>query len=492
MGIVRRQSIGGLIYTYIGVILGFVNLIIITPKLLNSEQLGLLQVLIAISVIMSQVGSLGFLGVINRLFPYFRNPVNKHNGFGFLLILIGITGFLLVGIGYFFLQPYLVKTNIEKSPLFVEYIQWLLPLTFFTLQFNLLDSFTKAVYNAVIGTFLKELFLRIGNLILLAIYFFELIAFDVYVIIYIINLSLPALILYLYLLWQGEIGFKIKKSAFNPSLRKDMVSVAIYSLIGGFGGIAVLNIDKYMLNQYLGLSATGIYSIAFYFSTLILMPNRSLAKISTTLVSENWRSNNIDAIKDIYYKSSINQVLIGMLLFLGIWGNVHNIFSFLPPEYEAGKYVILFTGLGNLINMTSGVSMQIIGTSPSYKVQTYLILFLIFLVIATNIVFIPTYGIIGAAIASFISTLIYVSFRIFFLYHYYRIHPFSYAHLKAFLVFLVILGLNHLFPKLDNLYIDLSIRSIFIAILFVSASYMLKLSEDALQLLKDVRKRFHI
>lgn len=492
MGIIRKQSIGGMIFTYIGVILGFVNLIIITPKLLNTEEIGLLQLLVAISVIMSQVGSLGFMGVVNRLFPYFRNPENKHHGFGFLLILIGITGFLLVSFGYFFLQPYLIKTNIEKSPLFVEYIHWLLPLTFFSLQFNLLDSFTKAVYNAVLGTFLKELFVRVGNLLLLIFYFFDLVSFDTYVLIYVVNLSLPAVILYIYLLWKGEVGFRINRSAFTPQFRKEIFTVAMYSLIGGFGGIAVLNIDKYMINQYLDLSATGIYSIAFYFSTLILMPNRSLAKISITLVSENWKNQDLNAIKDIYYKSSINQTLIGMLLFLGIWCNVHNIFAFLPPEYEAGKYVILFTGFGNLINMASGISMQIIGTSPRYKVQTYLILFLILLVVGTNIAFIPAYGIFGAALASFISTLIYVSFRVFYLHRHYHIHPFSMAHGKALLVFIIILGLNYLLPEMGNLYIDLIIRSILITVLFVSAAYMLRLSEDGVLLLKDLRERFKV
>jgi len=492
MGIIRKQSIGGMIFTYIGVILGFVNLIIITPKLLNTEEIGLLQLLVAISVIMSQVGSLGFMGVINRLFPYFRNPENKHHGFGFLLILIGITGFLLVSIGYYYLQPYLIKTNIEKSPLFVEYIHWLLPLTFFSLQFNLLDSFTKAVYNAVLGTFLKELFVRMGNLLLLILYFFDLVSFDTYVLIYVVNLSLPAVILYVYLLWKGEIGFRINRSAFTPQFRKDIFSVAMFSLISGFGGMAVLNIDKYMINQYLDLSATGIYSIAFYFSTLILMPNRSLAKIAITLVAESWKKKDMDNIRDIYYKSSINQTLIGMLLFLGIWCNVHNIFAFLPPEYEAGKYVILFIGIGNLVNMASGVSMQIIGTSPRYKVQTYLILFLIILVIGTNMAFIPTYGIFGAAIASFISTLLYVSFRIFYLYRHYHIHPFSIAHGKALLVFIVVLGLNFILPEFKNLYLDLVIRSALITIVFILASYILKLSEDGLLLLRDLRQKFKI
>ena len=51
-----------------------------------------------------------------------------------------------------------------------------------------------------------------------------------------------------------------------------------------------------------------------------------------------------------YAKSTINQLIVGELLFLGIWANIHNIFKILPAEYEAGKYVIFFIGINDSQN----------------------------------------------------------------------------------------------------------------------------------------------
>jgi len=486
MGVIRRQSIGGFIYTYMGVILGFVNLVVISPLILDSEQIGLLQLLISISAILAQFSSLGFLNVTNKLFPYFKDSATRHSGFGIIVILAGILGFLIISVSYVFFKPYLIETNLEKSPLFIEYIHWLLPLSFFTVIFNLLDNYNKALYNAILGTFIKELVVRVGNLIILGLFFLEIIAFDVYVTLFIINLSLPGAFMFFFLLIKGEIGFSISKQIFTKKLKKEMLTISLFGLFSGFATIGVINIDKYMINQYIDLSATGIYSIAFYFGSLILLPNRPLAKISTTLVAESWKNNDTDMLKSIYYKTSINQLLIAQLLFLGLWCNIQNILAFLPPEYAEGKLVILFISLANLINMASGVSIQILGTSSRYRVHTYLIIFLAVMVIITNILFIPRFGIIGAALASLISTLVYVSMRTFYLYYAFKLFPFRADHLKALGVFLLILTINYLLPEFVNHYIDFFIRSLLITILYSSIVVWIGISEDGNQLLREV------
>ena len=45
MGVIKRQGIKNTIATYIGFVIGFVNLIIIQPNFLSKEELGLTRVL---------------------------------------------------------------------------------------------------------------------------------------------------------------------------------------------------------------------------------------------------------------------------------------------------------------------------------------------------------------------------------------------------------------------------------------------------------------
>ncbi len=80
MGIIAKQSIKGSVYTYAGAAIGFISTGLLMPKFFAAEQIGLINLLIAITAIFSQFGGLGFVGVLSRLFPYFRDEEKKHNG----------------------------------------------------------------------------------------------------------------------------------------------------------------------------------------------------------------------------------------------------------------------------------------------------------------------------------------------------------------------------------------------------------------------------
>ncbi len=145
-----------------------------------------------------------------------------------------------------------------------------------------------------------------------------------------------------------------------------MISVAIFSILAGIGGNIVFSFDKIIVNQMLGLSATGVYTIAFFFGTLVVIPSRPLLKISGTLIADAWKRNDVSYITDIYKRSCINQFIIAAFLFGGIWVNIDNILIILGPEYASGKWVIFFIGLGYLIDMATGVNGLIIGYSKYY------------------------------------------------------------------------------------------------------------------------------
>ena len=73
MGEIQKQAIKGTIFNYLGIVLGFLYVGIFFPRLLTTEQIGLLSVLVAYATIAAQFSSLGFNAVTTRLFSYFRN-----------------------------------------------------------------------------------------------------------------------------------------------------------------------------------------------------------------------------------------------------------------------------------------------------------------------------------------------------------------------------------------------------------------------------------
>ncbi len=174
MGIIGKQTLKGSIFSYLGVVLGFITVGLLWPKFLEPEQIGLINFLIAISVLLAHVGSLGINSVIIRIFPSFRNDDTKHNGFLFLALLYIGLGSVLVLLYYMLFRDRIIANNLEKSTLVVQYAYFIVPFTLVTLLFNLFDSLHKVLYNGVIGIFLKDFIFRILNLILILIYGFNL------------------------------------------------------------------------------------------------------------------------------------------------------------------------------------------------------------------------------------------------------------------------------------------------------------------------------
>lgn len=477
MGIIERQTIKGTVYSYLGVIIGFVNLAILSPKIFTTDQIGLTQVMVAIAIILAQVGGLGFNNVTNRLFPYFRNYENNHNGFLSLSFLVTFSGFLISLAVLLLYMPRFIEANADRSLLLSNFAYYIPVLLGLLMMFTLLDSFCRVLFNAVIGTFLKDFLLRLINLGLILLFCINLIDFDRYILLYILSYAVPSIVMIIYLIGKGELRFTGFGSFIDKNLRKQIISLSLFGIIAGLSGIAIANIDKYMVNDFEGLGSAGIYSIAVYFATLILIPGRALGKASVPVIAEAWKRNDLKEISMVYSKSSINQFLFGMLIFLGISGNLDNIFRILPPEYGAGGMVVILFGLANLINTSSGVSANIMGTSHIYRIQTYLMIFLIALVITTNIIFIPLLGISGAALASLISMVFYTGLRVFILKRKFGLWPYNIKHLVTIILGAVTYLLVSLVPP-SGLIPDLILRSFLISIIFGAGVYLLNISVE--------------
>ena len=97
--------------------------------------------------------------------------------------------------------------------------------------------------------------------------------------------------------------------------------------MGGMGTIAISSIDKIMVDHFIDLKATGIYTIAFLFGTIITIPSKPLVKIATTVVAESWKKNDLETIWTIFSKSCLNQFIFAGLIFLLVWLNIDLVFK---------------------------------------------------------------------------------------------------------------------------------------------------------------------
>lgn len=265
MGIIVKQSIKGNLWSYAGVMIGFVTTTWLYPEFLSTELVGLLGIFVSVSAITSQLCNLGINGVTSRLFPYFRNKDNGHNGFLFLALMIQTIGFLMFILIYYLFRRNMIELNMEKSAILADYIDLIIPLTFFTLLFIFFETYNRVLYDSVSGTFLQEFAQRVLILVFVLLYAFRVLDLNQFILSYVAALSMKGILLFFLLCYRGEINFRPQPAFLNKKLAKEIANVALFSVLGGVGSSLTLYIDKPIINYLLNLSDTGIYTIAFFF-----------------------------------------------------------------------------------------------------------------------------------------------------------------------------------------------------------------------------------
>ncbi len=367
-----------------------------------------------------------------------------------------------------------------------------MPLTFFALFFNIFDTYLRATYSSVIGSFTKEVFQRVMILILLAIYFFKIIDFSLFIFFYITLTCLPTFILVVFIIRQDEWHIKPVRGFLSKELRTDIIKLSFYSILSGGGGAIILNIDSIMVNQMLGLEQTGIYGIAFYFGSMILIPARSLYRISSSIVAEAFKKNDMKEIYSLYKKTCNSQLAIGALLFIGICANIDNIMKLLPEAYSSGRNVILVLSAGYLVEMATGINQVIIVNSKLYKYDAYIVFLVVGITIIANYIFIPIYGITGSAIATALAVLVNNALRFILLKVKFQMQPWDINSLKLILISIVALLPNYILPSLGNMFIDIAIRSAIVGGIFILLILKLKATPDLNSKIRKNLKRLSI
>lgn len=489
MGIIRKQTIAGTVYTYLGVIVGFLTTGILMPRLLGTDEVGLLNLLIAYAGIMATLANAGTMSATLRNFAYFRNDSNGHNGFLFNILIINLAGAVLSVTLYYLFKDMLVEASADKSAIFAQYIYYLIPFTLAIQFYNVFDVYHRVLYMAVLPTLLKEFVQRIAILVAIGIYWFTEAGFEYMVLGYFLAILIPTLTLLASLIGSRQLHLQPNMAFLTPERKQSLVSVCGFGIVTAVSGMLLYNIDTIMVNHYLGVSQAGIYSIGFFFGTLVVMPSRMLKKIAGTVIGEAWAKGDMRTVQSVYTKSSINQATVGVFLLLGMWVNIDAIYQIIPQEYASGAYVILFISLANLVEMTTGVSGVILSISESYRYYTLFAIGMIVSVVGFNMLLIPLWGLSGAAIASLLSLFLFGWMQLHFLWYKYRLQPFLKKHLLLAGISILSYLAAYSVPLIEPFYVDLVVRSAVLSVLFGVLILKFEISEDANKMLEVLIQR---
>ena len=466
MGIIIKQAVKSTVLSYFGAFLGFLTVWFMNRLWLTPEQNGLLNVIISISLISSSLSNLGMAGVVLRMFPHFRNPETRHGGFMFYPLAFTAIGSLLFLILYLIFKDDYIARNAGQSPLLANNVYYLVPLTFFLGIFNVLDAYTRALFLSTAGVLIKEVLLRIVILVAAFAYHVNALDFEQFVLIYFASFCTMAFAMIGVLISHNEWHWKKPQAPLTEKAKKEMRDVALFSIITGLSGMMISSIDKVIVNDKLGLAAAGIFSIATYFGSMIQIPARSIIRITASVIAESWKKNDLENIRNIYRQSCLNQLIIGLFLLLALWVNIDSLLALMPQEYTVAKYVILFMGIGYLVDLATGANGAIIGTSVYYRYDTLFMVLLVVFTFLTNLWLIPIYGIVGSGIASCLTYLLFNLLRLAFIKIKFDMQPYSIDFLKVLAIGALSFFVSSLLPVTGMHYLDIAMRGTTVTILY--------------------------
>jgi O-antigen/teichoic acid export membrane protein len=489
LGIVIKQTLKGTIYSYLGVILGGINVAILFPIIFSEEEIGLINILITVSAISAQFASLGSAGIINYFFPQFRNKENAHNSFFLFISVFASTGLLLFTIVFFFFGDIFLTTQDANTTLQDQYYLLLYPLTFFTVGFIIVDMFSSSTFNSSIGNLYKDLIVRVIILILNILYFYGFIDFRYFMLLYTLNLATPVIALLVYMIKKGDINFKIPKWSVYLIHIKKIFSVGIFYILSGLSDILASYIDKYMISYYLGLRATGIYSITNYFGALTRIPRSSMGKIGIPVIAKLLHEDKYEELSKLLKKSSLTQIFMGIFIFINIWINIDLILSVLKPSYSEGKWVVFYISLSHIFYCFMGLGGVMLNVSKHYKTATLFTIVLGILVVVLNLLLIPKWGINGAALSTALAKGVYVILILIFISSKMKIKVIFIDSLKivgcgiiAFLIITKIPLVDTSLHQYINVGINILIKSFLVSVVYITLLFISRFFKNIKQI----------
>jgi len=491
MASIRKQTIQSSIIVYFGFLVGAFNTYLYTKNgSFTKEEYGVTRIFIDFAQNFFAFASLGTVPVLYKFYPYYKdNLPDKKNDLLSWVLVVSLFGFILVSLAGIAFEPYVIQKFGEHSSLFLQFYHLVFPFSLGYLLFSVLESYSWALQTTVISNGLKETGLRIITTAFIALFYFKVITFMQFMYLFASLYIIIAALLLLFLWQTGRLHFSFKFSIVTKKFYKKMLGLQFFV----FGGVCInaiaITISGILIASKSGLADAAIFSLASYVANFIEIPQRSVTSISTGVLSRAWKNKDFATINRVYHRSSINMLLLSILVFGNVWLNVAQGITILHIQdaYSAGLNVVLVLGIAKIIDAGTGVNSVIIVTSTLWKFEFYTNLVLLALRIPLAYIFIQKYGILGPAYAELISQVVYNFIRYEFLRRKFNMQPFNTETLYTILIGgAAIAASYYLFFDMDG-WLGIILRSVLFSGVLIGGMFLLKLTPDAMQLV-DVAK----
>lgn len=478
MGVVIKQSVWNLVITGLGFVLGALNVLILAQVYLSDDYYGLWNYVLSTSFLFFPLMS---FGIHNTIVKYYSSYTTKEERDGFLTqMLLWPLCIIIPVIGIIYLAQDTIASYISDKNEITGAFLWCIPLiAIFQAYFEIFYAWVKVHMKTIGGNFLKEVFYRAGAMLALMMLALGWIDQTEFIYSLIIIYALRAL-------FMNIIAFKTYLPVFRFQKLMNtskIINYSIYMIIAGSISTALIDLDKFMLNQYVTIDQIGYYGIAVFIATVIAVPARGMAQITHPLTAGHFNRNEMGDVAQLYKRSSLNLSVVAGFLLVIIFCNLNEFYAMMPQETRIAIPVVFLISLTKFSENLLGSNNAILYNSDLYKVTLWMGLLLTFVAIGLNWWLIPEFGIIGAAIATCMAYLCYAFAKAYYVYIKLKIHPWTSKTWYTLFLIVAIIGAFYFWDFTWHPIVNIAIKSALISLIYLGSIYKMKLSSEINQII---------
>lgn len=478
MGIVLKQSFNNTVITYLGFGMGAVNVMFLYTNFMSDAYYGLINVILSASAVLMPL--LAF-GVPNALVKFYSAFEQEHSKDGFLTLMLFLPLALILPIA---LLTFLTNETIgnflsKENPMVKDYVWYIFLIGMAMAYFEVFYAWSRIRLKSVFGNFMKEIFCRVGQTLLLLLLYWDIITIPFFLKALVGFYLLRTFIMkiYAYRLLTPKFSFEWPRNTLN------IIKYSALIILGGSTAIVLLEVDKVMLNQFIKIENVAYYSVASFMAMAIAVPTRSMHQITYPLTAELLNKKDLSSLKSLYHKSSLTLFIISGLLFILLLLNLGDIYQLLPASYRDGFMIVFWIGLAKVYDALLGNNNAILYNSDYYVSVLLMGALLAILTVLFNLWLIPKFGLDGAAIASFAAFFIYNTIKLVFVRLKYNIYPFTNATFRVLGLLLLTVAFFYYLQFPFHPLVNITIKSLLMIALYIGVLFRFKLSEDLIGVL---------
>ncbi len=213
--------------------------------------------------------------------------------------------------------------------------------------------------------------------------------------------------IFLWLLTKRNIKIKENKEKTGETKRnltiKNILNIALPMAFASSMFLIMGYLDKILLGIFSNETSLGIYHICFQIAKAVTLPLFAINSIIAPKFAETYKKGNHNELKKIANQStkvifwSSFPILLIIFLFPSF---ILNLFG---EEFIGGIIPLLILGFGFLVNSISGSVGLFLQMTSKEKLFQWILLVAVMINLILNLIFIPKYGIMGAALGTTIS-----------------------------------------------------------------------------------------